>query len=266
VTLADEPVRTDVLRSLGISFIGPENPLVKNMWFDIDESHRGWPTLQPLISQWNAVDIAHTEFSASERATAKYFQMSPAWHCGYPQPDGDFGYLGATYDLKAYCPSCGIGKTQAAPFRIKGEPKWGKKHVLQLNWVFDEYFVRPATWEQAFRPLGVGCSPVLDHRTGHELQTIVQLDIKLTANSGLSMGDNHPSEICGSCGRKKYLPISRGFFPALTMDPAIHMCRTQEYFGSGASAWHAIVVSSRLYDTVQSHKLSGVTFVPLCAL
>jgi len=265
VSLADEPDRRGALRSLGIAFNEPDNLIVRNLWFDIDESHAGWRQLQPLLGLWQAGDIVHTEFSSPERGNAKYLQMCPAWHYGFPQPDGDFGYLKATYDLKTYCPACGIGKTQIAPFRMSGEPKWGKKHVLQVNWVFDEYFVPPAVWKEVFQSSGIGCSPVLDHRTGNELRTVVQLDIKLTAKSALSVNEQCPSEICGSCHRKKYLPINRGFFPPFVTDPSSQACRTQEYFGSGASAWNATIVGNAVYQAIQSHRLAGVTFVPLHA-
>jgi hypothetical protein len=266
VSLTDEPGQKDAVRSLGISFNEPDSPLIGNVWFDVDESHPGWRELQALIGEWKVSDIAHTEFDSSERATAKYLQMSPAWHHGFPQPDSDFGYLNATYDLKSYCTTCGIGKTQTGQFRMKGEPKWGKKHILQLNWLFDEYFVLPSVWEEVFRPFGIGRSSVLDHRTGHELRTIVQLDIKVTANSPLSIADNHPSKTCESCGRKKYIPISRGFFPAFAMDQSSPICRSQEFFGSGTSAWNAIIVSNEVYTDIQGRKLAGVTFVPLHAL
>ena len=73
-----------------------------------------------------ASDIVRTEFNASERGNAEYLNVAPAWHHGYPQPEDDFAYLSATYDLKEYCPGCGIGEKQVAPFRMKGEPKWGK--------------------------------------------------------------------------------------------------------------------------------------------
>jgi rRNA maturation protein Nop10 len=263
IGLSAEPEVTDTLHSLEIAFGEPDSPLVRIVSFDIDESHRSWGKLQPLLAGWNASDIVRTEFSASERANATYLKVAPAWHHGYPQPEDDFGYLQATYDLKDYCPTCGIGKKQVAPFRIKGEPKWGKRHVLQLNWVFDEYLVLPSVWEEVFCPVGIGRLAVEDHQAGEQLRTVVQLEIKATAKSKLSMDDKYLSEICRSCGRTKFLPISRGFFPAFATDPSFQVCRTQEYFGSGASAWNAIVVSNAMYKNFQDHKLSGVTFVPL---
>ena len=264
VSLTPNESQRRVLLSLGLPLIESNSPLVQLVSFDVEECEESWPRVKELIEQWKLADFVRTEFSKGELDSASFHQIF-AWQQGYPQPEGDFGYLNATYDLTTYCPMCGIGNTQIAPFRMKDEPKWGKKHILQLNWVFDEYFVLPAVWKEVFQPLGIGCSPVLNHRTGNELTTVVQLDIKTTANSALSMNDKYPSEICGSCHRKKYLPISRGFFPAFTTDPSTQMCRTQEYFGSGASAWNAVIANNALYKTIQSNKLVGVTFVPLHA-
>ena len=145
---------------------------------------------------------------------------------------------------------------------MKGEPKWGKKHVLQLNWIFDEFFVLPDVWESTFEPFDVGCTPVVDHRTGKELQTVVQLDIKTTAASTLQLTEDQPCELCTRCGRKKYLPISKGLFPSLAETATDHIQKTQEYFGSGASAWKAIVVSSNLFQRITERKLKGVELIP----
>jgi hypothetical protein len=253
----------DELRSLGISFNGPSSPLVSTVWFDIDEDHPGWPKLKHLLPQWQAGNIVHTEFSAAELANAKYLETTSAWFHGYPQPDDDFGYKKITYDPKEYCSTCGIGAKQVAPFRTTGEPRWRSNSIMQLNWVYDAYFVLPSVWEEVFRPLGIGCIPVVHHRTGKKLSRVVQLEIKETAKSALLLGDKYPSEICGSCGRKKYLPVTHGFFPAFAADPQCQICRTQEWFGSGASAFNAIIISQRVYQAMRDHKVRGMTFVAL---
>jgi hypothetical protein len=36
-----------------------------------------------------------------------------------------------------------------------------------------------------------------------------------------------------------------------------------EFFGSGGSAWNALIVSADVYKTVCERKLKGFTFVPL---
>lgn len=269
VTISDKPERREVLASLGVKYFASEPPVSPILIFDIDEGGPVWGQLSKLIPEWNVEDgfdpnnlgFVGTIFSKRDLRAASFLKLS-AWGHGYPQPEGDFGYLKETYDLRDYCPACGIGIKQIAPFRMKGEPKWGKKHILQLNWVFDEFFVLPQVWETVFRPIGIGRSIVLNHRTGKPLQNVVQLIIDV-APSVLTTIADYPCEICDNCGRKKYLPICRGFHPSFEVDPVSQVCKTQELFGSGAEAWHATIVSSDMYKTIQSKKLVGAVFMPL---
>ena len=177
-------------------------------------------------------------------------------------PEDDFEYEKVCYDLSDFCNKCGIGKVQVKPLRMKAEPKWGKKHILQLNWIFDEYFTLPDVWESTFKPFGIDCKPVIHHRSGKELETVVQLDVAKIAKSSLQFTDEHRYAICGDCNRKKYLPIVRGPYPLFEQQPSDHMLKTQEYFGSGASAKKAIMVSSTLFRQIKQHKLKGVEFFP----
>lgn len=67
-------------------------------------------------------------------------------------------------------------------------------------------------------------------RAAGELSTVVQLVVDETVPivpGGLS------AERCADCGRLKYLPVNRGFFPKLTAEPVGSMVKTAEYFGSG---------------------------------
>jgi hypothetical protein len=95
---------------------------------------------------------------------------------------------------------------QVAPFQMTGEPAWGRNFILQLNWVFDEFFVTPQLWQTVFEPPGVRMRPVLGAR-GQELSTVVQLvadEVVPAATDGM------PIERCGGCGRVKELPVTRG--------------------------------------------------------
>ena len=46
-----------------------------------------------------------------------------------------------------------IGAKQVSPFRMKESPNWGRRSILQMNWLFDEYFVKPEVWNAVFQPL-----------------------------------------------------------------------------------------------------------------
>jgi hypothetical protein len=230
--------------------------------FEAAEADPQWPAIQIILDEFKCLDLVRTEFSEDELETSDLLKMNPGWMSGYPMPDMEFGYRQMTYDLTDHCHDCGIGFVQKAPFRMRGEPKWGKYHVLMLNWVFDEFFVRPEVWEQVFRKYGVPCMPVLKHRTGQPLETVVQLKIDIFATAPLKLGDA-PYETCPTCHRTKFLPHRRGFFPAFTARQTADMFKTREYFGSGASAHHEIIVSSRLFREITDNKLKGVQFAAL---
>jgi len=250
------------LRDIGLEC--PRTPVgMGKDWLalDIDEADPRWPAIKAALKEHDFGETIHwTEFSPEEFRSAAWLAFAGDWHNGYPMPDGDFGYLNLTYDLTEYCEKCGIGAKQKAPFRLRGEPKWGTRSVMGLNWVFDEVFVRPEVWHTVFAPFGIGCRPVLAYRKETELKTVVQLQINTVLESELAMG-GHPFDICEFCQRKKYLPFTRGMFPAMTK-PAegLHAVKSKEWFGSGAAADRAILVSQALYAQTQKHRLKGAWF------
>jgi len=227
--------------------------------FEIEEDTQLWSTLEPFIQKWDAVDVVSSKFTRAEINLAKYLRMCASWHWGYPQPDNDFGYLEQCFDLSDYSAQSGIGKVQKAPLRMKGEPRWGKKHILQLNWLFDIFFVQPQVWQDVFKPFGVACSPVVDHATGHELKTVVQLE----PQDAISLNvDGLPHEQCLETNILKYPPVVKGFFPRPRKETDKHYVVSEEYFGSGHSASKAVIVSSDLHKALVAKKLKGANFVP----
>jgi hypothetical protein len=224
--------------------------------FEVDERDSRWPSVALLVKELRAVDIVSTKFTDAELKNAKFLGVLSSWHHGYPQPSDDFGYRELTYDLSEYCESCGIGKRQKAPFRFSAAPTWGRKSILQLNWIFDEYFVKPDVFESVFKPFGIGNRPVLLHRTGAKLNSVVQLEISSMVE--LEMKDR-PFKDCLRCSRRKYSPEHHGFFPAPSgTDSAIF--RSTQYLGSGANAFHAVLVSNALYGSIVENNITGIAF------
>jgi len=231
--------------------------------FEVDETNPRWPELRAWIDGRSASDVVTTTFSRGEVAAAPWLELVPDWHHGYPQPDEDsFGYLSATYDLTEYCETCGVGLRQVAPFQMKGEPKWGRRGILQLNWVFDEFFVTPDVWSAVFEPLGVGCRRVMTPR-GAELEAVVQLVIENEADVA---PDGLEAATCGSCGRAKYVPVVRGPFPALVSEPPGALAKTQQWFGSGASAHHRVLIAQAARRALDAEKVRGVSFRPVAGV
>ncbi len=228
--------------------------------FEIDEAYEAWPALQSWITRRDAFDLISTKFSKKEITEARWLALEPGWQHGYPQPeDTHIGYRTATYDLTDFCEGCSLGLKQKAPFQMKAEPRWGRRSILQLHWIHDEFFVTPEIWSAIFRPHGIGCRPVLNTK-GAELKTVVQLVVQ--EEVGVKT-EGLEAERCTRCGRPKFLPVVRGPFPPLVTEPSSHMAKTREYFGSGGSAFRGILVSQDLARALEAAKVRGASFTPV---
>lgn len=229
--------------------------------FEIEESDARWPAVEAWVVERQPVDVVRTEWTDAEIAAADWLALRPDWHHGYPQPEEGFRYLDVTYDRTDACDACGMGRRQKAPFRMKGEPKWGSRGILQLNWVFDEFFVRPDVWRDVFAPLGVASRPVLD-RADRELATVVQL----AADEEVPLDLSRPGEVCAACGRVRYPPPTRGPLPSLAAAPKGHIARSRESFGSGASSWRVILISQELARAMGAARVKGASLAPIESL
>jgi hypothetical protein len=217
--------------------------------------------LEKVFIDWNVADIVTTSFSKEEVSVATWRALEPEWHWGYPQPSElEFGYLKATYDLSGYCGECGVGLKQIAPFQLKSEPKWGKRGILQVNWVFEEFFVTPEVSRKVFRPHGVESRPVLGANE-KELKTVLQL-IEAPSLVDLRV-DGLVAQKCQRCGRTKFVPPSKGFYPALKEKPSGAYVKTEQYFGSGSSAYRGVIVSRELGQMIARERVRGASQRPV---
>jgi len=254
ISFAGRPEYTARLDHLGVRV--PESGFVS---FELDEADTRWAAIKSWVERTGVVDIIRTEFAADEIDGAPWLEFEPTWHWSYPQPnENDFGYLKATYDLTSFCSTCGIGLRQRAPFQVKREPNWGRCGMLQLNWVFDEYFVR-RDHEELFASFDVPVRAVVN-RKGERLESIVQLDVAQLVDV---KADGLGYEKCPVCGRIKYDPIVRGPFPPIEDVPSVHAVKTRQYFGSGASAYRAVLVSAELGREVRAHQIKGISLYPV---
>jgi len=227
--------------------------------FQVHEADPRWQQLSSWVDYSGAVDIVTTEFSSAELAAAEWLKLVSDWHHGYPQPEeGAGGYRATTYAADGGCVTCGIGRRQVAPFQMKGEPRWGARGILQLNWVFDEFFVKPEVWSSVFQPAGIEFCRAASAKGGN-LETVVQLVIDDAVNIAT---DSLSPQKCDECGQHKYLPQTRGYFPAIKSDPSGHAVKTIQYFGSGFSAHRGVLVSQSLRQALIRHNIKGASFWP----
>lgn len=251
------PAEKEELRRMGLPARGSAFSVV------LDEAD---PRLKKLSTWCSGRACSHlqwTEFTDEEVAQAEWVQVLPTWQSGYPQPDNDFGYIGITYDGAKACSLCGIGYTQRAPFRFKGEPRWGAKDVLQVHWVGDEYFTRPAVWDAVFRPHGIEALPVLGRSGKHRLESVVQLVVSEVQPVSLPEGSS--SSVCPQCRATKYAFHDIGVAPSFLVEPKNTLVKSREWFGDGGEAFRAVYASAKLARAIAGAKLRGLRLRPAAA-
>lgn len=231
--------------------------------FDIDEGDPRWPALSRVIRPLKMLDVVSTQFNRGELLGARACAVNWRWQEGYPQPEGDGSYLTKTYDTSSYCASCGMGLLQKAPFRMKGEPRWGKRSFLALNWIQDEIFTTPDVWQSVFEPIGVKHAAVWHPTKDTPLKGCVQLVVEDEVE--LNMPAGHPSEQCTRCGRTRWAYFNRGVFPGPSAAKLPPLFKSQQYFGSGHASHKQLMVSAELYQMIEAQSLTGLGFAACAA-
>jgi hypothetical protein len=254
---------------------------------NITEDDAAWPEVERLLSlHGSPVHLINNLFTRKEIEGAEWLEARAQGHHGYPQPEDNFGYIQQTYDTTGYCPRCGIGGVQKAPFRLRAEPKVEHSHFLQLNWVFDELFIRREV-SAALKESGItGLSflPPILHERNRPSERIVQMkvDTVLPAGpdtSGLEpvtcIPDNEESHATAGtaldtrvgpyCHRTKHHRMKKGPFRFArdAFAGAPDVVKSREWFGSGASAHRLIIVSRRFREIVSQLKWRGIAFEPI---
>jgi hypothetical protein len=95
-----------------------------------------------------------------------------------------------------------------------------------------------------------------------ELATVVQLVVERTVpvgTNGLDAGR------CPVCGRLKYMPVVRGFFPPLAAEPEGAAVKTDEHFGSGAEAFRQLLISAEIAKALRTADVNGATLTPVAS-
>jgi len=237
----------------------------KSTIFDIGENDKRWSDISKFLQEHPHIyDFQHrTEYTKAELDAADFYEIGILWEFEYPQPDDDFEYTSITYDSSNYCKKCGAGLKQIEPFSIKKSPKWGKRNIVQLFWIHDEYFVSGSLKSKIEAE-----SEILNFRSVNKYKKkgesepfddIFQIDIAQTVD--LHMPKDSAHSHCAVCNRKKYVPITRDFFHRPQKDD-FTIAHSLQTFGSGYSAYHAVLISKDIYNLFNRIGVKGITYVP----
>jgi hypothetical protein len=258
---------------------------------NITEDQPNWPKVERLVAEHDVgTHLVTLLYTKREIDAAEWLLMAALGNHGYPQPEDDFGYIEATYDVSGFCDVCGIGLVQKAPFRLRAEPKASHSQFVQLNWVLDELFVRSAAREglTAAGLTGFEFRPVILHSKNRPSAQVEQMQIigvlsealqptelatvtckerneewESTARRGTPPLSR--SERPQHCGRVKYHLMHRGplRFDRAALAAAPDVVKSHEWFGSGASAFRLMLVSQRFRQVVQQARWRGLCFEPV---
>lgn len=226
--------------------------------FSMSEHDARWKMVSKLIMEHAALDVPYTKFSASEIESSACLAIFPIAHKGYPAPRSRNGIHPDTYDLSDYCPVCGQGKQQRGPIRFHSAPKLGNKEIVQTNWLFDEFFTSEEIWHQVFKPVGVEMRKVILDKTGALINGLVQLVI---ADSIDLLDVPSKCDYCTKCGRPRFAPITTALLPQPVTTPR-SIAKSSQVFGSGGSAHSLVLISKRLFRSLQDAGVHGLTYWP----
>lgn len=250
--------------------------------YSINYEYKDAPFFSELKQALNKFDIdpqIGTVYEKTDIEKAEWFIVNPGQY-QYPQPEGDFGYLEATFNLDNHCGLCGIGKVQNAPYRIKTEPIQRKSQFWGLHWTYEAIFVRQETQNilRSNNVKGIQFSKPVLHKKGIEIESYHQLHIDTILEKGF---DHYNAQIItckinneenlntdkksNCCGRIKFHhPRIGGYlFDKNIFKADFDIVQTNEYFGSGGSANRLQIVSKRIKKLIEENKLKGLSFTPI---
>lgn len=155
-TFAWQEGRGEELAKIGVKFQVPK-PSVLGGGIGVcyvEEGAPEWIQVSEMIRAWDGGVWVETEFSKSDIANAAFCALRLTHANGYPQPEDDFLYREQTCDTSNYCPECGTGLVQKAPFRVRKSLKWGRNSFLKLFWVNDVFLLSTQPGKNAWHHSG----------------------------------------------------------------------------------------------------------------
>ena len=231
----------------------------------ISESDPSWPLVSEYLKSFPIPHRIEARFSTNEIDGAAWCRLGATSHFGYPQPEDDFGYLKVTYE-NGGCSKCGIGYRQIAPFRFRKPPTMRRSQILQLNWVFDEFFVEQEARKQieASELRGMEFEDVLLDKSGGLMQTWSQIRISQTLPPIL-VTNSLTVETCSLCSQIKFNhPMGEQINLAKSLNATTpDIVKSSEWFGSGGSAHQLVFVSQRFVQFFRANNWRGLHLEPV---
>jgi hypothetical protein len=247
--------------------------------FYLYEDNPDFSVIKQGLSKFLEPQVIGTEYEKADIKNAEWFVVNTGEY-QYPQPEDDFGYLKATFNLDNYCRLCYIGKVQNAPYRLRTEPKQPNNQFWGLHWAFDAIFVRHETKNILEREKinGIRFSNPVLHKKNIPIEGFYQLHIDTILNKGF---DNYNTKTITCkinneenlnkdtnlqcCGQIKFHhPMIGGYlFDKAIFNKDFDIVQSQEFFGSGGSANRLRIVSKRLKEIIEQNKLKGLSFIPI---
>ncbi|PVD49317.1 hypothetical protein DC498_25660 [Terrimonas sp.] len=247
--------------------------------FYLYEDNPDFDVIKREIGKFLEPQVIGTEYEKADIKNAEWYIVNTGEY-QYPQPEDDFAYLKATFNLDDYCHLCGIGKLQNAAYRLKTTPKQPNNQFWGLHWDFDAIFVRQEAKNILDREgiKGIKFSNPVIHRTNVPIEGFYQLHIDTILSNGFdcyntktitckinneeNLNTDKTSQCCGRI--KFHHPMIGGYlFDKSIFDTKFDIVNCCEYFGSGGSANRLQIVSKKFKDIVDKNKLKGLSFIPV---
>ena len=195
------------------------------------------------------------EFSAVDVQDALWSLWGVTGYTGYPQPEDT--YLDQTYTGRR-CTVCNVGRHQIAPFRMIGEPRLGRRAIMQMLWVYDAWFVTPAAYESVFEPFGLAARPALT-KGGRTLKSVVQLVI----DEYVPLAEYRTAgETCSACGEFRLHAQLINYAPPPAAEPTGPLALSSSEYGSGGQSFRETLIRNDLVAAITQAGLKGARFHP----
>ncbi len=234
--------------------------------FTVSEDNAAWPEIARRLGGANKYYVS-TEFTKKEIAEAEWSMGHARHSIGSFVPEEKW-WCDLYYGNR--CKNCGSGWRQIAPFRIKKEPKLGKKVFADFGSAF-ELFCVPAVVE-VFKKHGLKgfeTQPLILDKEDRPAESLKQLIVTEIAKPAIAEDlvehERYSQTDCPACGQTWHAHYTRGALPLRksALNSKVDFQLTNEWFGNGRTARREILFSRRAVNLTLENNWQGIEFVPV---